>query len=112
MISVDSHLTFSFCHPFCPPGRLMFLSSWIHVKDTCTKVSSPSKLHSHKLVPLLASACSAVRQLYFHRENTWTGGASCLNSVIQSKAAFKITNSDADYASVSNSRYLISINRN
>lgn len=79
MISVDSHLTFSLCHPFCPPGRLMFLSSWIHVKDTCTEVSSPSKLYSHKLVPLLASACSAVRQLYFHRENTWTGGASCYN---------------------------------
>lgn len=70
------------CHPLCPPGRLVFLPSRVHIADTCTEVSGSGELYSHRLVPPLASARPAVCQLHFHRENTWTGGDSTFTNQI------------------------------
>lgn len=71
-------------HSSSPPGRLVFLSSRVHVADTCAEVSSSGELYSHRLVPLLASARPAVCQHHFHRKDTWTGGDSTIISDLYS----------------------------
>lgn len=80
----SSTIKYIYHHSSCPPGRLVFLPSRVHVADTCTEVSSSGELYSNRLVPLLASARPAVCQHHFHRKDTWTGGDSTIISDLYS----------------------------
>lgn len=63
-------------HLLPPPGGPVFLPRWLHAANTSQEVSRSGELHSHRLVPPVASAGTAVCQLHFHREDTWIRGDS------------------------------------